>query len=70
MLGESKAEIAKQALWNYLPFSKMQCLQTIVEFDLDCYEPEKCHPNYLAISNNSNTLIAHWYLGHYTCIHT
>ena len=70
LLTESETETAKQALWNYLPFSKMQCLHTISEFDLDCYEPEKRHPSYLAISNYTNTLISHGDLGHYTCIHT
>ena len=70
LLGESETKIAKQASWNYLPFSKMQSLHTISEFSLDCYEPEKRHPNYLAISNYTNTLICHWDLGNYTCIDT
>lgn len=53
-----------------LSISKLQCLHIIVKFDLDCYEPERHHPSYLAISNYINTLIFHWDLGYYTCIHT
>lgn len=51
LLAESETETAKQALWDYLPFVKIQFLHTISKFDLDCYEPEKRHPSYLAISN-------------------
>ena len=40
MLSESETEIAKQALWNYLPFSQMQCLHTITEFNLNCPSSE------------------------------
>ena len=35
LLSESETEIAKQALWNYLPFPQMQYLHTITEFELD-----------------------------------
>ena len=60
LLSESGAEIAKQALWNYLPFSQMQCLHKIIEFNLDCYQPETHHPKNFAIANYNKTLIVYW----------
>lgn len=60
LLGESATEIAKQALWNYLPFSKMQCLHTITEFKFGSFNTEGFDPDYFAIANYNNTLVAYW----------
>lgn len=59
-LAESKREIARQALWNYLPFSKMQCLYTIDQFKFDSFNTEQFHPDYFAIANYNNTLVSYW----------
>ncbi|MEH1813328.1 MAG: hypothetical protein V7K26_22875 [Nostoc sp.] len=40
LLSYSSEVTAEQAFWNYLPFAKMQCLHTLTEFNLDCYNPE------------------------------
>ena len=53
LLSKSEAEITKQALWNYLPFSKMQCLHTITEFKFNSFDT-KYHPDYFAIANYDN----------------
>lgn len=66
LLTESETEIAKEALWNYLPFSKIQCLHTIMGFEFDSFETkdyfrnQEYHPNYFAISNYSNSLVTYW----------
>ena len=69
LLGESKAEIAKQALWNYLPFSKIQCLHTIRELNLNCVHPEFHHFEHLSIANCNNKLVSYWYLNKDSCHH-
>ncbi|MHC5734552.1 WD40 repeat domain-containing protein [Nostoc sp.] len=60
LLSDSSEVTAGQALWNYLPFAKMQCLHTLKEFNLDCYNPEQHHPYYFAIADYNNTLICYW----------
>lgn len=60
LLIESETKIAKQALWNYSLFSKMQESNTITEFNLRDYDFRNYQPSYLAISNHNNTLICHW----------
>lgn len=59
LLSESETEIAKQALWNYLPFRQMQCLHTITEFKFDSFNTEY-HPDYFAIADYNNTLVCYW----------
>ena len=71
LLSESETEIAKQALWNYLPFAQMKCLHTISKFEIDWYEPPKFDWLYgFAISNFTNTLVICWDLGNATHVHT
>ena len=72
LLSESEAEIAKQALWNYLPFAQMKCLHTISKFEIDWYEPPKFDWLYgFAISNFTNTLVICWDLKYEeTHVHT
>ncbi|MEH2236203.1 WD40 repeat domain-containing protein [Nostoc sp.] len=60
LLSDSTEVTAGQALWNYLPFAKMQCLHTLTEFNLDCYNPEQHHPYSFAIADYNNTLICYW----------
>ncbi|MFW9257417.1 WD40 repeat domain-containing protein [Nostoc sp. CALU 546] len=64
LLSYSSEATAEQALWNYLPFAKMQCLHTLTEFNLDCYKPEQHHPYYFAIADYNNTLICYWDLSY------
>ena len=62
LLLESDEEIAAQALWNHLSFKKMQCLHTIIDFEVDYYN--RVHdPNYFGIADYNNTLVGHWNLG-------
>lgn len=71
LLSESETEIAKQALWNYLPFAQMKCLHTISKFEIDWYESPKFDWLYgFAISNFTNTLVICWDLGNATHVHT
>lgn len=56
LLSESDKEIAKQALWNYLPFPQMQCLHTITDFKCNYFD-EQYHPYYFAIADYNNSLI-------------
>ncbi|WP_375510103.1 WD40 repeat domain-containing protein [uncultured Nostoc sp.] len=60
LLSYSSEANAEQAILNYLPFAKMQCLYTLTEFNLDCYNPEQHHPYYFAIADYNNTLICYW----------
>ena len=63
LLLESDEEIAAQALWNHLSFKKMQCLHTIIDFEVDYYN--RVHdPNYFGIADYNNTLVGHWNLGY------
>lgn len=59
LVTESTAEIAKQALWNYLPYAQMQCLHLITELQLD---PDnlKRNPDYFAISSDGRSLVCEW----------
>jgi WD40 repeat protein len=62
LLSESDRDIAKQALWNYLPFGKMQCLHTLTKFQIDFpffYNPE---PERFAIADYNNSLVCYWSL--------
>ena len=58
---ETDSTAAREAIWDYLPFSRMQCLQTIENL-----LPEKYHqdlgsnPEYVAISNEENLLLCYW----------
>ena len=72
LLSESDEEIAKQALWNYISFTQMQCLHTIAEFNLDCSScgcGQHHHFQNLTISNFNDTLVSYWHLSKYSCIH-
>lgn len=60
LLSDTNEDVAKQAIWNHLPWKKMHCLQTLTEFNLDCYAPEQHHPDYFAIANYNNTLLCYW----------
>ncbi len=60
LLIESKTKIAKQALWNYSLFSKIECLNTIDNFNFDSFETNEYHPDYFAIANFNNSLVAYW----------
>ena len=60
LLAESETEIARQTLWNYLPFSKMQCLHTIKEFRFDSFDTKGFDPDYFSIADRDNTLVAYW----------
>ncbi len=62
LLSDCNEEIARQAIWNYLPFRKIQCLCTLTNFDfnLNCYKLEQSHPAYFAIADYNNTLICYW----------
>lgn len=60
LLCDSNEDIARQAIWNYLPFAKMQCLHTLTEFNLNCYNHEQHHPEYFAIADFNNTLVCYW----------
>lgn len=51
LLTQSTAEIAAQALWNHLPYARMQCLHTITG------RGER-EPNYFAISSDSRILVS------------
>ena len=59
LLSESETEIAKQALWNYLPFPQMQCLHTITEFKFNSFNTEY-PPDYFAIADYNNSLVCYW----------
>ena len=59
-------EIAKQALWNYLPFSQMQCLHTITKFESSSFNLENYYRSYLAIANHNNILVYYWNDGYKT----
>jgi WD40 repeat protein len=69
LLAESDKEIAKQALCNYLPFLKMQCLHTISELNLDCKNSQLHHFQHLTIANYSNKLVSYWHLDKDSCHH-
>ena len=58
LLSESETKIAKQALWNYLPFSQMQCLHTIIEFKFNSFDT-KYYPDYFAIADYNNSLVCY-----------
>lgn len=60
LLSDTNEDVAKQVIWNHLPWEKMQCLQTLTEFNLDCYAPEQHHPDYFAIASYNNTLLCYW----------
>ncbi|MBN3872510.1 WD40 repeat domain-containing protein [Nostoc sp. JL33] len=64
LLSYSSEATTEQAILNYLPFAKMQCLHTLTEFNLDCYNPEQHHPDYFAIADYNNTLICYWDLSY------
>lgn len=55
-------DTAKQALWNYLPFDRMECSHTIVDFNnADGYGYYKL-PQYFRIADYSNKLVCYWSL--------
>lgn len=62
LLCDSNEDIARQAVWSYIPFANMQCLYTLTQFNLDCYDPERFHPEYFAIADYNNTLLCYWNL--------
>ena len=59
LLAESEIEITKQALWNYLPFSKMQCLRAVTEFKFNSFDTEGLDPDYFAIADRYNSIARH-----------
>lgn len=61
LLAESEEELAKQALYNHLPFSKIVCLHTITKFGID----KSYDPDFLLIVNHNNTLIVYWLLDYF-----
>ncbi|MBW4558481.1 MAG: hypothetical protein KME59_21655 [Trichormus sp. ATA11-4-KO1] len=62
LLSDCHEDIARQAIWNYLPFKKMQCLHTLTNFNYSNLEQH--HPYYFAIANYNNTLICYWDLNY------
>jgi WD40 repeat protein len=55
-------DAAKKALWNYLPYDRMKCLHTIVDFNnADGYGYYKL-PQYFRIADYSNKLVCYWSL--------
>jgi WD40 repeat protein len=55
-------DAAKQALWNYLPFDRMECLHTIVDFNNDDGYGYYKLPQYFRIADYSNKLVCYWSL--------
>lgn len=66
LLSESETGFAKQALYNYLPFSNMDCLHTITEFQTDT----SYNIDFFLIANHNNTLIAYWLLDYFPVVQT
>ncbi|MEH1895272.1 MAG: hypothetical protein V7K94_08210 [Nostoc sp.] len=64
LLSDCHNDLARQAIWNYLPFKKMQCLHTLTNFNFNDYNLEQHHPYYFAIANYNNTLICYWDLNY------
>ena len=56
LLSESNLEITNQALYNYLPFPKIDCLHTLTEFEEDT---NNFAPDYFAISDYYHTLVCY-----------
>jgi WD40 repeat protein len=59
-------DAAKQALWNYRPFDRMECLHTITDFNITdyngCHEDPEQLPQYFRIADYSNKLVCYWSL--------
>lgn len=53
LLSESNLDVAKEAIYNHLLFSKMTCLHNISN-------EENNIPDYLAIADYDNTIFGHW----------
>ena len=72
LLRESETKIAKEALWDYLPFSKIKCLHTITELEFNSFETknylktQEYHPDCFTIANYSDSLVTYWYID-YKC---
>jgi hypothetical protein len=60
LLSDLNETIAKEALWNYLPFAEMQCLHTTTKFNSRYCDPGESSPDYFAIANYNNTLVCYW----------
>jgi len=73
LLTQSPSEIAKQALWNYLPYKQMKCLYTLnlnneQAYDINDYDySQRDEIDNLTISADGVNLIAQYYciLGRY-----
>ena len=57
LLTESKTETAKQALYNYLPYKRMQCLYTIKDLQLDSSIYSIYSPDYFTITPDGRNLV-------------
>jgi hypothetical protein len=59
-------DTAKQSLWNYLPFDRMECLHTIADFNITdyngCHQDPEQLPQYFRIADYSNKLVCYWSL--------
>ncbi|MEA5552156.1 hypothetical protein VB713_14520 [Anabaena cylindrica UHCC 0172] len=62
LLSDCHEDIARQGIWNYLPFRKIQCLHTLTNFDFNSNYSnlKQRHPDYFAIADYNNTLICYW----------
>jgi WD40 repeat protein len=65
-LSELDDDTAKQALWSYLPYDRMECLHTIKDFNITdyngCHEDPEQLPQYFRIADYSNKLVCYWSL--------
>ena len=60
LLTESKTETAKQALYNYLPYKRMQCLYTIKDLQLNSSIYSIYSPDYFTITPDGKNLVCVW----------
>jgi hypothetical protein len=65
-LAEIDDKSAKQALWNYVPYDRMECLHTIADFNITdyygCHQDPEQLPQYFRIADYSNKLVCYWSL--------
>lgn len=64
-LSDLDDDTAKQALWHYHPYDRMQCLRTLIDFNSTitaCGSKRKLIdlPQYFGIANYSNKLVCYW----------
>lgn len=58
-LEENDSKFAKQAWGNYFPFSRMECLQTITDFEFNSRSGKDCL-DYFSTADCNNTWVCYW----------